>query len=354
MAKIGGRDQDQHVAEGGTAVQAGGNITILQSGLSVADVRTVALGVFRENFQVLQGIAAETARARAEEMTEAYLTKLLAENPNGLDQANNPDFQYALFAAQREYARSGDKDLGDLLVDLLVDRSKHDQRDILQIVLNESISTAPKLTENQLAVLAVLFLFKYTQNFGVGNLEQLGGYLDLQVQPFAGLLVKNAACYQHLEFAGCGATGLGQIMLEGILADTYQGLFCLGFSAEEIANQEISIGADPRFFIPCLNDQSKLQVNAINKDRLEKTLEALQVPVDDRPKIVRLFDSALMTHETIREKCVALRPYMASVFQAWSESEMKSFTLTSVGIAIGHANIKRLVGEFANLSIWIN
>jgi hypothetical protein len=27
---------------------------------------------------------------------------------------------------------------------------------------------------------------------------------------------------------------------------------------------------------------------------------------------------------------------------------------SSVGIAIGHANIKRLVGEFANLSIWIN
>jgi hypothetical protein len=28
--------------------------------------------------------------------------------------------------------------------------------------------------------------------------------------------------------------------------------------------------------------------------------------------------------------------------------------LTSVGISIGHANIKRLVGEFAKLSIWIN
>jgi len=33
---------------------------------------------------------------------------------------------------------------------------------------------------------------------------------------------------------------------------------------------------------------------------------------------------------------------------------MKKFTLTSLGIAIGHANIKRLIGEFANLSIWIN
>ena len=50
----------------------------------------------------------------------------------------------------------------------------------------------------------------------------------------------------------------------------------------------------------------------------------------------------------------AIRPYMSGVFETWSESAMKNLTLTSVGIAIGHANIKRLVGEFSNLSIWIN
>ena len=136
------------------------------------------------------------------------------------------------------------------LLDLLVDRSKHDQRDILQIVLNESIVTAPKLTENQLAVLAVLFLFKYTQNFGVGNLERFGSYLDLHLQPFAGLLVKNAACYQHLEFAGCGATSLGQICLRRLSPRRIRGS-SLGFAPEEIANREISMGADPRFLIPC-------------------------------------------------------------------------------------------------------
>jgi hypothetical protein len=41
-------------------------------------------------------------------------------------------------------------------------------------------------------------------------------------------------------------------------------------------------------------------------------------------------------------------------FDTWDGSEMNQFTLTSVGIAIAHANIKRLVGEFANLSMWIN
>jgi hypothetical protein len=45
---------------------------------------------------------------------------------------------------------------------------------------------------------------------------------------------------------------------------------------------------------------------------------------------------------------------MSGLFETWSGSLMKNFTLTSVGIAIGHANIKRLIGEFANLSIWIN
>jgi len=61
-----------------------------------------------------------------------------------------------------------------------------------------------------------------------------------------------------------------------------------------------------------------------------------------------------MNGDEIREKCIEIRPYMAGLFQVWSESAMKHFTLTSVGIAIGHANIKRLVGEFSNLSIWIN
>ena len=141
------KDQEQNVTEGGTAIQAGGNVTITKTGLTYAEVRDVALDVFRANFYELAGAARETAKARAEEITEDFLSKLQKEHPAGLEKSHDPDFQYALFTVQREYARNGDKDLGDLLVDLLVDRSKQEQRDILQIVLNESLSTAPKLTE---------------------------------------------------------------------------------------------------------------------------------------------------------------------------------------------------------------
>ena len=347
------KDQEQNVAEGSTAIQAGGNVTITKTGLTYAEVRDIALDVYRVNFYELAGVAKETAKARAEEITEGFLSKLQKEHPAGFEKANDPDFQYALFTVQKEYARNGDKDLGDLLVDLLVDRSKHDQRDILQIVLNESLSTAPKLTENQLAVVAVIFLFKYTQNFGIGNHQMFAEYLDKHVAPFASKVVKNMACYQHLEFTGCGAIGLGESSLESIMG-RYQGQFLKGFDAKEITDRGVSIGVDPRFFIPCLNDPSKMQVRANSKELLDKNLEALAITPDDRAKIGALFDVGKMNEMEIKEKCVEIRPYMSGLFETWSESAMKNFTLTSVGIAIGHANIKRLVGEFANLSIWIN
>ena len=348
------KDQEQNVAQGSTAIQAGGNVTITNTGLTYTDVCDVALDVFRKNFYELAGFAKETAENRAKEITEEFLRKLQNEYPAGFEKSNDPDFQYALFTVQKEYARNGDKDLGDLLVDLLVDRSKQENRDILQIVLNESLKTAPKLTDNQLAALALIFLLKYTAVRGVCNHVFFGGYLDKDIAPFVGKVVKNNACYQHLEYTGCGNIDVMESSLEGIFGLRFQGYFLKGFDEKEISNSGVSIGSDSRFFMPCLNDSSKVQVSAINMESLEMAFDLLAIIPDDRGKISELFNVGKMNNEEIKNKCIEIRPYLSGLFETWSQSPMKHFTLTSVGIAIGHANIKRLVGEFANLSIWIN
>jgi len=347
-------DQEQRVSQGSTAIQARGNVTITTSGLTYADVRDVALGIFRDNFYILAGAAREVAEARAREITEGFLSRLEKEYPIGLESSYDPDFQHALFTVQKEYARNGDKDLGDLLVDLLVDRSKQKQREILQIVLNESLITAPKLTESQLSALAVIFLFRYTQNHAVGNHQLLGENLDKHVLPFAPRVVKNMACYQHLEFCGCGTISLAAATLESILGTVYQGQFLKGFAQQEVMERGISIGLDDRFFVSCLNDPSKVQVRAYSKELLLKAFDVHSISTDDRARISELFDVGKMGEAEIRAKCIEIRPYMAGLFEVWSDSMMKHLTLTSVGIAIGHANIKRLVGEFSNLAIWIN
>lgn len=344
--------QTQKGGDNSTNIQAG-EVNLVQ-GLTYSEVKEAALDVFRANFYELTGKAQEIVKERAEQVTEDFLKKLQKENPNGLAKAEDPDFQYALFTVQKEYAKNGDKDLGDLLVDILVDRSKQEQRDILQIVLNESLCVAPKLTTDQLAALAITFILKYTQNYGIGNHQALGQYFDSHIQPFIDKLSKNRACYQHLEFSGCGSISIGSSTIQKIIGTTYQGLFLKGFEAEEIEKKGVSIGVDQRFFIPCLNDDKKLQVRANSLELLTKHMEEQNIQQNDKENIIALFNTNKMNENEIKEKCIAICPYMETLFDVWSESPLKNFSLTSVGIAIGHANIKRLVGEFSNLSIWIN
>ena len=348
------KDQSQTAEDGSTAIQAARDVNITNVGLSYSEVHQIALDVFRSNFYQLAGLAQDIARQRAEEITESFLKKLQTENPEGMKKSEDPDFQHALFTVQREFARNGDRDLGELLVDLLVDRSKQGNRDILQIVLNESLSTAPKLTDEQLAILAIIFLFRYTKNNRIGNQTDLGFYFDQHVSPFSSKIVKANSSYQHLEFTSCGSIQMGEVSLEQCLEASYQGLFLKGFEQDEIIKRGITVGNDQRFFIPCLNDSTKIQVRANNREALEKHLDTHQLNFEDKTKILELFTINKMSHNEIKEKCISIRPYMENIFNVWANSPMKSFTLTSVGMSIGHANLKRLVGEFASLEIWIH
>lgn len=345
------KDQKQALGDGAIAIQAGGDVRV---GISADEARNIALDVAKVTFYELSGAARRTANDRVDEITNKVIQKLERDYPAGLQKAVDPDFQFALLTVQKEYARNGDKELGDILVDLLVDRSKQDNRNILQIVLNESLATAPKLTNAQLSCLSIIFLFSYTQNTGINDHTALGQYFDKCVQPFAEHLVKNEATYQHLEFARCGSAQIGDRSLELILSQTYAGLFVEGFDLTEVTARSIAIEQHSNFFTPCLNNQEKLQIDAINRTILEEKLDKSSFQGSDRDKIIELFDHKKMSTQQIRDKCIQLRPYMIKVFDTWSDSLMCHFYLTSVGMAIAHANIKRHTGNFADLSIWVN
>lgn len=342
----------QKAGEKSTNIQTE-SITINQ-GITYVDVREIALDVFRSNFIQLSEQAADVAKARAEEITDKFLRELEEQYGKGIINAQDPDFQYALFTIQKEYARTGDEDLGDLLVDLLVDRTRHEKRTILQIVLNESLSIAPKLTNDQIAALSIVFLIKYTINKRLNNLPTFLSYLDSYIAPFASILTKNASCYQHLEFAGCGSVGIGQADIIEVLKKNYKGLFSNGFSEEEIEKGNINLSDYPSFFTRCLHDSKKMQINAISEEKLKEKANYFGISEQDLNSLISLNNTVLMSNDEISFYIIRERDYMENVFKIWKESYMKNFTLTSVGIAIGHANVKRNLGEFTDLSTWIN
>jgi hypothetical protein len=348
-----GDEQKQQVGDGATALQAAGNITV-NNGMSYSDVRAVVLDVFHANFLQLAGEAKEVARKRAEEITDKFLEKLLRENSAGLTQATSPDFQFGLFSVQRDFARTADADLGDLLVDLLVDRTKHPDRDMVQIVLNECLVVAPKLTNEQLSALAIVFYFKYCGELGILNFQQFTARLDQYTRPFLDSLPRSATSYQHLEFAGCGSVQVTSSSLEDIIWTRFQGLFDKGFDAAELSGAAFYFNQHQQLTGPSGYDPTKIQIRAQNLAHLEKLLTAHRASPEDAKRLRQLFGKNRMSDEEIKAKCVELRPYMQSLFDSWAATSLHSFTLTSVGIGLAHANIKRLTGEFTDLSAWVN
>ncbi len=104
----------------------------------------------------------------------------------------------------------------------------------------------------------------------------------------------------------------------------------------------------------CLHDHNKLQINTINENALRDQLTKQNILEPDAGKILALFNENIMSQAEIKEYLQKTSPYMTTIIDAWESSSLKNFMLTSVGIAIGHANVKKNLGEFTDLSIWIN
>ena len=210
-------NQSQKSGNDSTNLQAH-DITINNTGITYEDARKIALDVSKGVLFELSENAKTSARNRVDEITDDFLRKLHAGYQKGLEKASDPGFQYALFTVQKEYARTGDKDLGSLLVDLLVDYTRHDQRNIVQIVLNESLNVAPKLTSEQIAILSVIFAIRYTQKNGPLSNDLLGQHWDETVRPFVDLITPKQTAYLHLEFTGCGTASVANSDIKLTLA----------------------------------------------------------------------------------------------------------------------------------------
>jgi len=322
-------------------------------GLGYSEVRQVAMDLFEANFHKLRNEAAEIARERAESFVNSFIEEAAREGQTELPEAENPDFQYVFFSSQREYARTGDENLGDLLVQLLVDRTKVQQRDLEQIVLNESLAVASKLTLDQLDALSLIFSLRYTIREGLSTLDDLHEYLDEVILPFVLGASRNQSAYQHLEFAGCGAISVGEVQAHTRFSQSYSGLLCEGFSEEEIQAVELTREARSQLVIPCLHNNTLFQINAINEQQIENICEEFSIEPEKVEKLKQLHGQKMMRPDEIRNYLIGVRPQMANFFELWEGTPIKNMTLTSVGIAIAHANVKRQTGETSDLSIWI-
>ncbi|WP_400243877.1 LPO_1073/Vpar_1526 family protein [Niallia sp. JL1B1071] len=177
------------------------NQTNHYEGFNYSTVKEVALDIYRSNFMQLSEEAADIAYRRVESLVTAYLDRLVKDSPEALKNTIDPDVQYAIFNAQKVHARLGDKDIANMLVELLVNRTKNNDYSTLRIVLNEAIEVIPKLTKKHINTLTFLFII----NEVTLENNDLKGFLFL-LKEYLPDLSKETYFFKHLQYSGCFST----------------------------------------------------------------------------------------------------------------------------------------------------
>jgi hypothetical protein len=346
-------NQNQSSGENSQNIQVSGNLII---GITEQRAREISIEIYKDNFIKLSQEAYETATYRVEELVDDFLVKLQERNPNSLDSLKEPGMQAALYNAQKEYAKTGDKNLEETLVDMLVDRAAIKERNLKQIVLDESISTVSKLTSEQLDILTLIFILTRTQSNTVNNLASFTDYLKSYLVPFISSVTKEKSAFEHLNYSGCCSfMGIAyDEKLENILKERYQAFFLKGFTKEDFENLVGKMEDFHDLIIPCFQFPEKFQLNLMTSEKLDETAKAkgIDISIIEKMKLTYSEESRLTSDEA---KTFILNnvPELAMLLEMWGDSDMHATALTSVGIAIAQANFRRKTGKAFDLSIWI-
>lgn len=327
------------------------NFTVYQ-GITRDEAREIALQVYKDNMYQLSQEARQLADTRASELTDKLIDKLTSQSTTDLLSAfGDPDMQYSLVQAQIAYARIGDSTLLENLISILVQRAAESKRSLLQIVLNESLSVLPKLTNSQLDTLSIVLLINHIKH-DMTSLKMIIDTFDSKIFPMMNNLTKDRSCYQHLAYTGCCSISIGEITIERILQLNHPGLFIKGFDISEFQKLH-SYQQAQSLLLRCLHDSSLLQLDGIDDVVIE--VRARELGLDDTTitELKTLQKSKLMNEEEIKQWLKISDQRFIQLLDLWDNSNLKNINLTSVGIAIAIANIKQKLGVNYELSIWI-
>lgn len=349
-------NQKQDAREGAAAIQAGRDVVVHQRGLSLAQMKQI-LDAVAGQFPAQIAAAKEIFDVRIAEFERRMLERFHPQTGDGNSDAfGDPDFLYVLRESQHAYVRSGDTGVRETLIDLITRRSRESSRNRLSLTLNEAVQKSAVLTRNEFAELSLCYLIKLTVNTTLRNMGAYTQYLQNTAAPLMPDVSREHASYQYLEAQSCASIGMGYTQLSEIIRQTYMGLFSQGYSIDEFRNcfpPERKQVADAAPLGPGENDQSKLQLAALNK--MELDVIAVNQGWNDTEKnaVWGLMQTTTMSAGDVIAHIGKSWPQIYALVPLWDETPLNRLNLTTVGIAIGHANLVRLCNLGADLAIWI-
>jgi len=185
------------------------------------------------------------------------------------------------------------------LSSLITQRINNDDEDLKRIVYDEAISTIGKLTIDQLKIITLCYLVKYTSYSGIVSWETYKTYLNTHIKPFLGFKNTNAE-FQHIEYAGCGSIGISSWDVINIHKQQYSFLFSNLTEKDQVDN--LTLPDEIKKEIVVLDTkEDKYFIKFKNKTELEKYLKKKKINDEITKKLVSIYESHIKNKVIIKD-----------------------------------------------------
>ncbi len=327
---------------------------VIHEGLKYSETKDLVNSVIDQQLVGLKEEAKAVFEKRVEEFEGLLIGKMGKLSEEEMGKLKEPDTQVALLEAVKTSGRKQDKTLRDLLANLVISRIQNEEpgkEELKNIVYNEAISTIGKLTTDQLKIITLCYIIRYTANNAITSWGTLEVFLDKHVKPFLGFKNTNAE-FQHIEYAGCGSLGVGSVGVVKAYRDRYSFLFADVIERGRIDNLEIPVEVKREILVLDTSGSGYL-LRVRNKTELDKYLDGKGLEEQKRNQLIALYDTSIKNEGGVREDLGKIT-IAEQMIQLWEKSNISHLSLTSVGIAIATSYFEQVTGEKVDIDIWIN
>lgn len=306
-------------------------ITVNNYYTSEANIKKLAVEVFKDNMPRLSAMAHEILFERVETIVNKIINSAIDADKNILNNFQEPGIQLSLLEVQKGYAKSGDNHLLEILTKLFIERLKDRENSLNSIVMDEAIRVAPKLTVSQMNVLAFIYRFNYIINDGLKNYQDVFWFAKHKLLPVSSPIPRNDLQFKHMAYTGTVlfSNGIrdGRGLTNGIF-NKYSGALQKGYKLSEIPEDiqkgclSISIHDESKDIFRFVGQNLKIVENNLLKNGFDRSY-AIKVSNFLYTKIISPYELGDKLRRDLPEYKLAM--------DNWDIIDLQNMSLSSVG-----------------------
>lgn len=353
-----GNDQRIEGVNQSNIIQAKGDINF--NGISAETAMEICKYVVKSELAVYTQDARVEAEKRLSDISEKTIDQITSLKEDLLSRFKEPAIQMALNETFKNYIASGNEELGENLVDLLIERLNVQEKSTEQSIIDEARNIIPKLSSNTISLLAIMVFSKLIFPL---NRKQFDDLL-LKLSPMVERIEKITSLdIAHLKQVGCGY-GISAFHvvepLEKYLLANYDLFFRHSISLDELNDvfqkyphlMNASIPANLSYIMGMFTIEGQsLSFNVPNTRTVTDALDKAN------NKLIPLFEdlknnATQYTEDEVRDYVSNIDARWKYTFDTFKKNQITTFQLNPVGVYIGCRQLTRICGMTIPMSLF--